>query len=54
MLAQCVMGKFFQLNDIELKVERAKEQVWINKTKPNDDLKTLVSNNDVTTHFRLY
>ena len=49
-LEPLLMIKFFSLedDDMELKVERAKQQVLIHKTKPYSDLKTLVSNKNIT------
>lgn len=49
-LERLLMLKFFIMEDdnMELMIEKAKQQVLIHKTKPNADLKTLVSNKDVS------
>ena len=43
-LERLLMLKFFIMEDdnMELMIEKAKQQVLIHKTKPNADLKTLV------------
>ena len=48
-LERLLMMKYFSIEDdeMELKVEKAKQQVLIHKTKPNSDLRTLVSNKDI-------
>ena len=55
-LERLLMKNFLELDDdeLKLKLERAQQQVLIHKTKPNSDMKTLVSNNDVRSLISVY